>query len=172
LTQTQTAPIRFAMLPALTDDMHPAAITFPNLAHSFTMARRSRACAGRQVGVSHAALSLSSHHRAATRGWPRPSREWPRPSIASQICLNTHSFWWHEACSVHLLMKLSNSGRFVVLETLRIDRLVLERLAAWAAQHDLQVQDAIQVAVCAFNDGNLRRPTISREGSGSTRPAP
>jgi predicted nucleic acid-binding protein len=69
-------------------------------------------------------------------------------------------------------MKLSNSGRFVVLETLRIDRQVLERLASWAAQHGLHVQDAIQVAVCAFNEGNHHRPAISREGSGPIRPTP
>ncbi|MDB4944543.1 MAG: hypothetical protein JWP97_4077 [Labilithrix sp.] len=50
-------------------------------------------------------------------------------------------------------MRLSACGRFIVLESLHIDRRVLEPLASWGARRGLRVQDAIQLAICAFNDG-------------------
>jgi hypothetical protein len=54
-------------------------------------------------------------------------------------------------------MRLSACGRFVVLETLHIDRKVLESLASWAAERGLRVQDAIQLAICAFNEAGGER---------------
>lgn len=50
-------------------------------------------------------------------------------------------------------MKHSVCGRFVVLDSLHIDRKVLGALASWAADRGLRVEDAIQLAICAFNDG-------------------
>lgn len=50
-------------------------------------------------------------------------------------------------------MKLSSCGRFVVFESLYLDRRVVATLARWAAAHDLGLQDAIQLAVCTFNAG-------------------
>jgi hypothetical protein len=49
-------------------------------------------------------------------------------------------------------MKLSACRQFVVFETLRLDRSLLESLALWGAQRGLRMQDAIQLAICAFND--------------------
>lgn len=47
---------------------------------------------------------------------------------------------------------VSNCGRFVVIDALHVDRSVFEALARWATDHGLGIQDAIQVALCAFND--------------------
>jgi hypothetical protein len=49
-------------------------------------------------------------------------------------------------------MKLSNCGRFVVLEALHLDREVLGLLAAWAEARGIGLQDAIQLAVVGFVD--------------------
>ena len=49
-------------------------------------------------------------------------------------------------------MKLSTCGRFIVLESLHIDRDVLGPLAAWAARRGIGLQDAIQLAVVGFMD--------------------
>jgi hypothetical protein len=49
-------------------------------------------------------------------------------------------------------LALSECHRFVVADALHVDREVFETLAEWAAEHDLRVQDAIQLAICAFND--------------------
>ena len=49
-------------------------------------------------------------------------------------------------------LTLSECRRFVVADALHLDREVVEVLAAWAAEHHLGVQDAIQLALCAFND--------------------
>ena len=47
-------------------------------------------------------------------------------------------------------MKLSTCGRFVVLETLHMDREVVGRLALWADDRGISLQDAIQLAVVGF----------------------
>jgi hypothetical protein len=47
-------------------------------------------------------------------------------------------------------MKLSTCGRFVVLETLHMDREVLGRLTSWAEGKGMSPQDAVQLAVVAF----------------------
>jgi hypothetical protein len=52
--------------------------------------------------------------------------------------------------------RASTCGRFVVLDDLHVDRDVFEALAQWAAQHGLRIQDAIQLAVCSFNDAAPR----------------
>jgi len=49
-------------------------------------------------------------------------------------------------------LSLSECRRFVVADALHVDREVFETLAAWAAEHHLSMQDAIQLALCAFND--------------------
>ena len=40
----------------------------------------------------------------------------------------------------------------MVLDALHLDRSVLDDLARWAAAHGLALQDAIQIALCAFVD--------------------
>jgi hypothetical protein len=49
-------------------------------------------------------------------------------------------------------LALSECRRFVVADGLHVDREVFETLEAWAAERGLGVQDAIQIALCAFND--------------------
>jgi hypothetical protein len=54
-------------------------------------------------------------------------------------------------------MQLANPspcGRFIVLDGLHLDRVVFETLATWASKNELRLQDAIQLAICAFNDGS------------------
>lgn len=60
-----------------------------------------------------------------------------------------------------MLTKISSSGRFVVLDGLHVDREVFEALARWAAKHDVHVQDAIQLAICAFNESALDADTAT-----------
>jgi len=47
---------------------------------------------------------------------------------------------------------VSSCGRFVIVDALHIDRGVFEALARWGMDHGLGLQDAIQVAFCAFID--------------------
>lgn len=61
--------------------------------------------------------------------------------------------------------RLSKCGRFIVIESLHIDRNVFEVLARWARERGLAVQDAVQLAVCAFNERNaaeMARPVVIR----------
>ena len=67
------------------------------------------------------------------------------------------------------MMKLSACGRFVVLEGLHIDHRVLESLASWGTERGLPVQDAIQVAICAFNDGVCQPASEWRDRARSAR---
>lgn len=53
------------------------------------------------------------------------------------------------------IANVSACGRFVVVDALHLDRDVFEALARWAAGRGLQVQDAIQLALCAFRDLSL-----------------
>lgn len=46
-------------------------------------------------------------------------------------------------------------GRFVMLDGVHLDRKVFERLEGWAHERGIQIQDAIQLALCAFNDDAL-----------------
>jgi hypothetical protein len=57
--------------------------------------------------------------------------------------------------------KVSACGRFVVLDGLHLDRNLFDALMEWAAQHQLRIQDAIQLALCIFREGAVdgRRPT-------------
>ena len=50
--------------------------------------------------------------------------------------------------------KASPCGRFIVLEGLHLDREVFESLASAASERGLRLQDAIQLAVCAFNENS------------------
>jgi len=50
------------------------------------------------------------------------------------------------------LRNVSACGRFVVLDALYLDRTVLASLARWASAHGVRLQDAIQLAICAFNE--------------------
>lgn len=47
---------------------------------------------------------------------------------------------------------LSECGRFVVLNSLHLDRNIFEALARWAAERGIGVQDAFQLALSYFND--------------------
>lgn len=58
------------------------------------------------------------------------------------------------------LAKASACGRFVVVEGLYLDRTVLEKLDRWASEHHLRLQDAIQLAICAFNQGSTGEPAL------------
>ena len=50
---------------------------------------------------------------------------------------------------------VSACGRFAVLDGLHLDRNVFESLMRWAETHGLQIQDAIQLALCAFHDDTI-----------------
>jgi hypothetical protein len=62
---------------------------------------------------------------------------------------------------------VSKCGRFVIIDQLHLDRTVLQVLASWAAEHDVSIQDAIQLAVCAFNDqvSEQARARLGRESA-------
>jgi hypothetical protein len=51
-----------------------------------------------------------------------------------------------------LTTKVSESGHFIVIDGLHIDRSVFDALAAWAEPKGLPVQDAIQLAIIFFTD--------------------
>ena len=48
--------------------------------------------------------------------------------------------------------KMSDCGRFVVVDGLHLDRNVFVSLSRWAGDRGLSIQDAIQLAVCALED--------------------
>jgi hypothetical protein len=52
--------------------------------------------------------------------------------------------------------KVSACGRFVVLDGLHLDRELFEALVRWAAERQLRLQDAIQLALCIFREGTDR----------------
>ena len=70
---------------------------------------------------------------------------------------------------------VSGCGRFVVLDGLHLDRQVFDSVVRWASEHDLRIQDAIQLALCAFGDGAFDRngqpavPTSSSRTLGRPR---
>jgi hypothetical protein len=59
--------------------------------------------------------------------------------------------------------RFSACGRFVVLDGLHLDRNLFESLARWAAERQLRLQDAIQLALCAF-----RECAVDRNGADGT----
>ena len=61
--------------------------------------------------------------------------------------------------------KTSRCRRFVVLHDLHLDRLVFDALSTWASDNGLHFQDAIQLAICAFND----RSSAMDDASSATR---
>lgn len=69
-------------------------------------------------------------------------------------------------------MRLSPCRRFVVVESLHVDRKVLESLVSWAEGRGLRTQDAIQVAICAFNAANDGASRASDRRGPSADPAP
>ena len=56
--------------------------------------------------------------------------------------------------------KVSSCGRFVVLHGFHLDRTAVEALHRWAGEHRLGLQDAIQLAICAFNEGGAAGQTL------------
>lgn len=48
--------------------------------------------------------------------------------------------------------KTSECGRFVRLDGVYLDRRVYNALVSWSQEQQLQLQDAIQLALCAFNE--------------------
>jgi hypothetical protein len=62
-----------------------------------------------------------------------------------------------------MLAKVSACGRFVVLDGLHLDRNLFEALTRWASEHELRIQDAIQLALCVF-----RESAVDRNGSDGT----
>ncbi len=57
---------------------------------------------------------------------------------------------------------VSECGRFVVFEGLHLDRNVVEVLGRWATDRGLGIQDAIQLALCSFNERNAERSNVGR----------
>jgi len=59
--------------------------------------------------------------------------------------------------------------RFVVVDGLHVDRAVFAALQAWASERGVSVQDAIQLAICFFNEcrvtdvAPLLRPIVTGE---------
>ena len=68
-------------------------------------------------------------------------------------------------------MKPSPCGRFIVIDSLHIDRRVLGALRSWAATRGLTVQDAIQLAICAFSEDTCDPVFHQREFGGGRAPA-
>lgn len=60
-------------------------------------------------------------------------------------------------------------GRFVMLDGLHLDRKVFEKLERWARERGIQVQDAVQLALCAFGDEALGRTSPQAPPSSSAR---
>lgn len=56
---------------------------------------------------------------------------------------------------------VSPCGRFVVLNGLHIDRNVYEGLMRWAADRELRIQDAIQLAVCCLRSVTMDPARVS-----------
>ncbi len=68
--------------------------------------------------------------------------------------------------------RATGCGRFVVLDELHLDRDVYERIVRWAAQHGLRVQDAVQVALCAFVGDASSKVRISDDNSAAAGTPP
>jgi hypothetical protein len=66
-------------------------------------------------------------------------------------------------------MKLLTSacGHFVVVDGLHLDRAVVDALSRWSSAHGLQLQDAIQLALCVFDGADLS----SEAASSAERPS-
>lgn len=60
-------------------------------------------------------------------------------------------------------------GRFVMLDGLHIDRKVFESLERWAKERGIQIQDAIQLALCAVGDDALGRAPLAATPPSSAR---
>jgi hypothetical protein len=54
-------------------------------------------------------------------------------------------------------VNVSECGRFVVIDGLHLDRSVFETLRRWAADRGVRIQDALQLAVCSFNERHAER---------------
>jgi hypothetical protein len=62
-------------------------------------------------------------------------------------------------------MTVSQCPPFAVIDGLHIDREVFDTLARWASERGLGIQDAVQLALCAFNERNVTgeaRPVVVR----------
>jgi len=46
--------------------------------------------------------------------------------------------------------RVSDCGRFVVIERLHLDRRIFDGLRTWASPRGLPLQDALQLAACAL----------------------
>jgi hypothetical protein len=55
------------------------------------------------------------------------------------------------------IAKTSECGRFVRLDELYVDKDVYNALERWSQEQQLQLQDAIQLALCAFNERHEAR---------------
>lgn len=56
---------------------------------------------------------------------------------------------------------VSECGRFVVIKELHLDRKVFDALARWAEERGIGIQDAVQIALCSFNDSADERASTS-----------
>lgn len=65
-------------------------------------------------------------------------------------------------------MHMSTCGRFVILETLHLDREVMSSLAAWSALYGVTIQDAVQIAILAFTDALLEQRLAAANEAGGT----
>ena len=69
--------------------------------------------------------------------------------------------------------RLSPCGRFAVVDALHLDRDVFDAMAHWAADHHLGIQDALQLALCAFiecvSEGSKLAAAAASTSSETTR---
>lgn len=71
------------------------------------------------------------------------------------------------------LAKVSDCGRFVILEGLHLDRTLFASLERWAGEHGLRVEDAVQMAVWSLTASSApvaATPTVSRHPRGVPAP--
>jgi len=76
-------------------------------------------------------------------------------------------------CGTMQLPKASPCDRFIILDDLHLDRVVFETLARWSSKNDLRLQDAIQLAICVFNESSrtMCYRAVSDYGDRHDRPA-
>lgn len=57
-----------------------------------------------------------------------------------------------------MTLMISACRRFVAIDGLHVDRDLFETLARWAAERDVRIQDALQLALCAFVEAAVENP--------------
>lgn len=91
---------------------------------------------------------------ATVRRFPPPRSALGAQRIAEKRSVLRVATWARVLQRVDTV-RLTNCNRFAILDSLYIDREVLEALAAWAKQRGLRVQDAVQLAIISFTEDHL-----------------